>query len=112
MSKRILSDKEVEILKLNKYVKNVSNKGITYTNEFKVLFIAEYELGKTPKEIFKNAGFDVEALGNDRIGTASKIWRASYKKNGELGLVDNRTLNSGRTLKRELTIEEYWHRKI
>ena len=32
MSKKIFSEKEINELSKNKYVKNVSQKGITYTN--------------------------------------------------------------------------------
>lgn len=52
MSKKIFSKKEIKQLSINKYVKNVSEKGITYTNEFKLHFIAEYEIGKTSRQIF------------------------------------------------------------
>ena len=33
-------------------------------------------------------------------------WRAAYKDKGVLGLEDTRTLNSGRSLSRDLAIEE------
>ena len=35
MSKKTFSEQDIEILSKNKYVKNVSNKSITYTDEFK-----------------------------------------------------------------------------
>ena len=41
MSKKLCSSKYIEILSKNKYVKKVSEKVITYTDEFKRLFIAE-----------------------------------------------------------------------
>ena len=46
MSKKTFTDLEMLDLSKNKYVKNVTSKGITYTNEFKLQFIAEYENGK------------------------------------------------------------------
>ena len=46
MSKKIFSEKEINELSKNKYVKKVSQKGITYTNEFKLHFIAEYGTGQ------------------------------------------------------------------
>lgn len=45
MSKKFL-DKDIEMLSDNKYVLKVSKKAITYTNEFKIHFIAEYSKGK------------------------------------------------------------------
>ena len=35
MSKKIFTDAQVKKLTKNKWIKNVTNKGITYTNEFK-----------------------------------------------------------------------------
>lgn len=37
-------------------------------------------------------------------------WRAAYRKNGVLGLRDTRIENAGRTLERELTLEEKYAR--
>lgn len=45
MSKKIFTDKEIEILSKNKYVKAVSIKEITYSDEFKRIFIAENKNG-------------------------------------------------------------------
>ena len=45
--------KKLILLSKNKYVKNVSNKGITYTDEFKQLFIVENKNGKFPRQIFE-----------------------------------------------------------
>lgn len=111
MSKKIFSEEDIKELSKNKYVKKVSQKGITYTNEFKLHFIAEYETGKTSRQIFEEAGFDVDIIGIKRIKSASGRWRKSYRDNGALGLEDTRTLNSGRTLNRELTLEEILAKK-
>ena len=52
MSKIRFSKNEINKLSKNKYVLKVSDKAITYTNEFKIHFIAEYSKGKTSKIIF------------------------------------------------------------
>ncbi len=39
MSNKLFSPEELELLSKNKYVKRVSNKSITYTDEFKQIFI-------------------------------------------------------------------------
>ncbi|MEE0880053.1 MAG: IS3 family transposase, partial [Turicibacter sp.] len=49
----------MEQLKQNDYVKLVSEKGITYTKEFKEYFIAMSEKGKFPRQIFEYYGFNV-----------------------------------------------------
>ncbi|NOV75106.1 hypothetical protein DFH87_001673 [Clostridium saccharobutylicum] len=106
MSKKLFTNKEIELLSKNKYIKNVTNKAITYTDEFKILFIAERSKGKLPIYIFQDAGFDTDVIGNNRIWCASKRWRNIYNESGALGLRDSRKLNSGRPLKRELTVNE------
>lgn len=111
MSKKVFTEQEILELSKNKYVKNVTSKGITYTNEFKLQFIAEYKDGKNSRKIFEDAGFDIKIIGVKRIDSASLRWRNAYKDRGVLGLEDTRTLNSGRTLNRELTIEEVLAKK-
>jgi len=106
MSKKLFSDEEIKSLSKNRYVKSISKRGITYTDEFKILFIAERSKGKLPIHIFQDAEFDVDVIGNHRIWCASKRWRNAYNESGELGLRDSRKLSSGRPLKRELTVEE------
>lgn len=106
MTKRLLTKKEQEQLKQNPNVKAVSEKTITYTDEFKRHFIVENENGKLPREIFEESGLNVDLIGMGRIKTAGKRWRAAYRKAGVEGLQDTRKTNSGRPLERELTLEE------
>ena len=54
MSKKIFTEKEIKQLSTNKYVKSVSTKGITYTDEFKHIFITEKEKGKLQEKYLKN----------------------------------------------------------
>ena len=56
MSKKLFSNKDIEILSKNKYVKKVSEKGITYTDEFKRLFISENKKGNSQEIYLQNAG--------------------------------------------------------
>ena len=110
MSNKIFTQDEIQILSSNKYVKYVSAKGITYTDEFKRLFIAENEKGKIPTVIFEECGFDLDVLGLDRVRSSGKRWRAAYREDGILGLQDNRVENSGRPREKELTLEEKYER--
>lgn len=111
MSKKTFSSAQIKKLSKNKYVKNITEKGITYTNEFKMHFIAEYEIGKTPRQIFENAGFNIDIVGIERVKSSSRRWRKSYNDKGVMGLDDTRTLNSGRTINRELTLEQILAKK-
>ena len=104
MSNKIFTIEEQEKLRVNPYVKNVTDKSITYTEEFREYFINQYKQGKLPKEIFKEAGFDINILGNKRIKSNTN----RFKKMSERieGFKDTREENSGRPLKHELTDEE------
>lgn len=106
MPKKHFTSKEVKSLSNNPYVKSVSSKGITYTDEFKRIFVVEDEKGKLPRQIFEENGFDVEVLGIVRVHRAASRWRSAYNKSGVLGLRDTRKDNSGRPTKRELSLEE------
>ncbi|SMQ64183.1 hypothetical protein SAMN05444673_0959 [Bacillus sp. OV166] len=106
MSKKLFTDKEKKILSNNPYVKSVSTKGITYTDEFKRIFISESVNGKLPRQIFEENGFDVDIIGIVRVQRAAYRWRVAYNESGVLGLRDTRKDHSGRPTKRELSLEE------
>lgn len=71
MSKKHFTETEIEILSNNRYVKSVSSKGVTYTDEFKRIFIVENENGKLPRYIFEENGFDIEVIGIVRVQRAA-----------------------------------------
>lgn len=110
MSKKIFTHREIKKLSANPNVKSVTPKGITYTDEFKHLFIIENEKGKLPRQIFEENGFDTDIIGMNRIQSSGKRWRAAYRENGVVGLKDTRKENSGRTSDKELTLEEKYAR--
>ena len=58
---------EMETLLRNPYVADVNEKSISYSTEFKFLFMDEYIKGKRPTQIFRDAGFDIGVLGSKRI---------------------------------------------
>jgi transposase len=110
MSNKIFTENEIEILSQNRYVMKVSVKGITYTDEFKRIFIAENESGKLPRDIFIAYGFDIDILGMDRVRSSGNRWRAAYRNDGICGLQDTRKQNTGRTNEEELSLEEKYKR--
>ncbi|MES9669786.1 IS3 family transposase, partial [Bacillus pseudomycoides] len=110
MTKKLFTEKEMQVLSSNPYVKSVSEKGLTYTDEFKRIFIEEDEKGKLPRVIFEECGFDIDVIGIQRVVSSGNRWRASYKENGVFGLRDTRKENSRRKLERELTLEEKYAR--
>ena len=109
MGKNYFTPEQVEQLKKNKYVKHVSEKAITYTEEFKEVFITEYNSGKLPSQILIEMGFDYKALGQSRIdGIAKRIKVQSIRPEG---FKDTRTTESGRSCTRGLTQEELIERQ-
>lgn len=110
MSTKLFTEKEREILSRNYYIKAVSIKSITYTDEFKNIFIVENEKGKFPREIFEEHGFDINILGMERVKTAGKRWRTAYREKGISGLYDSRVTASGRPRDKELSLEEKYLR--
>lgn len=106
MSKVLFNENDITKLQSNPNVVKVTSKSITYSDEFKRLFIDEYLKGKLPKDIFNENGFDTKVLGVKRIEQAAYRWKVAYKKDGIIGLLDNRKHASGRPLKRELSKDE------
>lgn len=84
MARGRLSAEEMDILRQNPFVQDVSDKRIIYTNKFKFRFMKEYKKGKKPKQIFEEAGFDPQILGSKRIERAAHRWKESYAS-GSLG---------------------------
>jgi len=106
VSIKLFNESDINILSQNPNVLRLSTKSITYTDEFKAFFIKEYLLCNSPTRIFEKAGFDKDMLGYKRIERAATRWKKAYKEKGELGLMDSRKINSGRTLTRDLSEKE------
>ena len=79
MWKYYFTDEQVELLKKNKHVKQVSNKSISYTLEFKKLFILEYGI-KSATIILEEAGLPKSILGYERIKASISRWKKQYNE--------------------------------
>ena len=84
MGRGRLSDDEIRILKDNPYVDSIDGDRIIYSDRFKHHFMGEYNKGKKPTQIFREAGFDPVILGSKRIERATASWKESYRS-GALG---------------------------
>ena len=104
MSNILFDEEQQKRLRANHWVKSVTEKSISFTEDFKIYFINEYNLGKLPKQIFKDAGFDINMLGDKRIEQSTARFKKQNKR--KEGFHDTRTNNSGRRLGKELSIEE------
>ena len=88
------TDVEIEILSKNPNIKSVSAKQINYTDSFKMHFLDEYAAGKLPLQIFIEAGFDPQVIGQGRIDKAGCRWRRKASRPG--GVLDQKKGHSGR----------------
>ncbi len=110
MSIITFTEEQIKVLSNNKCVSNVSSKSISYTDEFKQLFVSENENGKLPRLIFEEHGFDIDIIGIERIKSSGKRWRRAYRKEGILGLIDMRKEKSGKFSDKELPTERKFER--
>ena len=69
---------------MSRIIQRVSERSITYTDEFKNKFMDEYLIG-----------FDVDVIGMRRIEQSAHRWKKAYEKNGLIGLTDSRKAASG-----------------
>lgn len=111
MSRITFTEKDIKLLQKNLNVKNVSELAITYSDNFKRVYIEEYLNGKLPRQIFEENGFDINVLGIKRVEQSAARWRRTYAKDGIIGLIDSRKTKSGRPLERELSQEEVIQRQ-
>lgn len=104
MSNKTFTEEEIKVLLKNPYVKKVSDKSITYTQNFKEEFMERYKKGELPTEIFRSLGFNTQQLGKRRIASCSyRFKRYNDRMNG---FVDQRKGASGRPKRKGITAEE------
>ena len=78
--KRLFTKEQVEELSRSVYVRRVDETTVSFTDEFKELFIHEYfDDGKKPGDIFRGAGIDTSILGYKRVERCSYHWRKDYE---------------------------------
>ena len=86
MSKRIFNKEQIRELLQNPNVKKCSEKSITYNKDFKISAVHKYRIGLPPNEIFRQAGFNVYAIGLDVPADSLLRWRRTFKHKGSEGL--------------------------
>ena len=104
MSKLRFSKEDINKLKDNPYILNISKKAITYADEFKEKFIELYNKGTLPSEIFRICEVYPEIVGQKRIDTFSRRVKQKFR-NGN-ALEDERKGKSGRPKTTELSKDE------
>lgn len=95
---------QTEKLRSNPYVKHVSEKAITYIEEFREEFYIRYQENPFPSKILVEMGFDLHVLGKSRIYNISKRVKAQASR--PTGFKDTREDMSGRPRHKERTSDE------
>lgn len=81
-TRKQLSQECVNKLKEHPYVAKVTQWTVSFTPEFKQIAYDKYNNGKSMSEIFKEAGFDIEMLGNKRLSNfRNKLFEKSDNGN-------------------------------
>lgn len=90
----------------NRNVHDVTGKTISFLPDFKIKAVHLYLAGKSPNEIFINAGFPPEFFKEDYFRLCIKRWLKKYNDEGEDSLrVDERGKGAGGRPKLERTEE-------
>jgi transposase len=86
MSKRIFTTDQIKTLLANNNVKRCSEKSITYENAFKMAAVKRYlHEGLLSREIFTEAGFDLDMIGRKTPQHCVTAWTKIYKQKGNEG---------------------------
>lgn len=98
------SELQIKRLEENPNVLRVSETNISFTPAFKLATVKAYKAGKTPKEIFLEAGFDLDVFSTRKPKESLKRWRSIYAT----GLLEERRGkgSSVRSSSKELSVEE------
>lgn len=78
----IFSSEQIAWLKKNPCVWSISERSIHYTYEFKQRALDLYAQGINPKDIWRQAGFDVGIWKKDYCRYTLKDWRRLVRKGG------------------------------
>ncbi len=90
MVKKIYTEKQKNILLGNKNVLKCGIGVITYTTDFKKKAVEQYQQEHvTPKEIFIQAGFDLDTIGRKKPKNCLERWNKIYKEKGFDGLSES-----------------------
>lgn len=102
------TEQQINQLMDNPNVLNVTEKTVSYKPSFKLAAIKAYNEGKTPMEIFIEAGVNPDGIHRRTPVESLKRWRAIFAAYGESGLIEDRrgSGSTGRNPSKKLTTED------
>lgn len=97
MVKKIYTKEQRKILLKNKNIARLGIGVIEYTKEFKIKAVKLYqEKYMTPRDIFIQAGFDLEIIGKRKPKDCLERWNKVFRKKGLKGLRESKAGGGGR----------------
>jgi len=101
MVKKIYTDEQRKTLLKNKNVAKLGKGVITYTKDFKITAVKQYQKEYlTPQEIFIKAGFELASIGSKKPKNCLERWNKIYKEQGLEGLSEpNKKRSRPKTIK-------------
>ena len=80
MSKRILTEEQINQLLKNKNITKCTTKSIIYSKDFRTDAIRLYKQGLSATEIFKQADLDPGVIGKNHPRDCIRRWNKALKK--------------------------------
>lgn len=103
MGVNYFTKEQIEELRDNPYIRNISEKAITYSEEFHEEFYFRYSNGERPSDILLEMGINPRALGERRVSNIVQRCKAMANRGS---FEDTRKNSSGRPRLKERTMEE------
>lgn len=91
----LLSDSDRKDLEVNPNVSKVTKSNVTYTSKFKIKAVKLQIKGKAPRQIFMEAGINIDPFQDDYPKKCIQRWRKIFEAQGEAGLKQERRGKSG-----------------
>ena len=81
--RREFTNEQLQQIRNSPYVSHTTRKAVSYTLEFKELFWRRYGAGDAPEKIFRDCGFDTDALGSTRMRGLVTMLRRTLERGQE-----------------------------
>lgn len=109
MTRKRFTDQEKQELLKNPNILKIGDCSITYNPDFRIQAVKAYKDGKSPMQVFIEAGFDLKLLGKKQPEYCLKRWRKIFNKSGINGLLSEARgtgKGGGRPKTKPLSLEE------
>ncbi len=86
----ILPEEARKRLLSNRFVERITNQNILFTAAFKILAVKKHLEGRSPIDIFKEAGIDISLFPEHYPRKAVSRWKKIYEKEGSQSLKEEK----------------------